>query len=204
MIVMKGFQLGGLDMSGSRDHWSVQTGLESWPVLLVLIDSDPRLAEPIAALLRDTFRGPRGDVVAGYLAGWIRAGQEDQACLAALLRFIPYLVADTTDAARLKHVVARMPHDWARTVGSGRRGHSHGGHQSQGNPGEQPMDNPDRVTTAQQPTTTAPPRRDNGTVGDVARRRDRPPYRRAIHNRKPNRTSRKKTTRSSTNSARAT
>ncbi len=116
LIVMKGFQLGGLDMSGSRDHWSVRPGVESWPVLLVLIDGDPRLTEPIATLLRDTFRGPRGEVVAGYLAGWIRTGQEDHACLAALLRFIPYLVADVADAARLKHVVARMPGHWAEPL----------------------------------------------------------------------------------------
>jgi hypothetical protein len=90
---------------------------QRWPVLLALREEDHSLTDPIADLMWRTLRGPASEVLSEILGDWMRAGQRDQACLNALLEFLPYLIDDQNDANRLHYLVKRMRRNWAEPLG---------------------------------------------------------------------------------------
>lgn len=116
LIMLRGFHLAYLDVSGGRDYRTVAPAHLRWPLLLALQDADHSLTEPVAELLRLALRTRHSDEVAECLRTWIKIGQEDLACLLALARFLPRLVKDSHDAARLIHIMVALRRDWAEPI----------------------------------------------------------------------------------------
>jgi hypothetical protein len=109
---MHGFDLD----SHGRELPLVGRRYERWPLLLALQHIDATLASPVADLLRHGLRGPFADSVLVCLRQWISVAERDQDELAALVEFVPRLVTDRSDAARLNHLVTAMRRDWAEPL----------------------------------------------------------------------------------------
>lgn len=116
LISRRGFHSTYLEESGSRERAATRSSHERWPLLLALQYDDPRLAEPIAELLRRTLRGRGSDAITDRFRGWIRTGCDDPTCLAALHEFLPLLVQTPDDAARLTHLITVLRYEWAEPL----------------------------------------------------------------------------------------
>jgi len=113
LIHLFGYELDHVTRLPGRAERPRPKGRDRWPLLLVLVEEDPELAVPIAALLRWGLRRRRGDFVAKeFLGPWIRVAEKDDECLHALTRLIPLLVCDRNDEGRLLHLVRRLRSDW--------------------------------------------------------------------------------------------
>lgn len=119
LIELYGYDLDLLSNSVGRTDRSLPSHLERWPLMLALQDTDSRYTAAIARLLRWSLRGRRGDLVARWmLSRWIRVGDQDRNCLGALVRFLPHLVEQESDARRLRHVITALREDWCDPLGS--------------------------------------------------------------------------------------
>ncbi|GAB2735279.1 hypothetical protein [Amycolatopsis magusensis] len=109
-----GFELDYLEMSVEDERPVLPGGAQQWPLLLTLQWQDPRLTEPIAALLRKALRTREGDYLTRYLlARWVRSGEHDLALLVVLEDFLVHLVVNQSDAQRLTYLIDRLTKDWA-------------------------------------------------------------------------------------------
>jgi hypothetical protein len=120
LIYLHGYHLNLGDVSLGREVRPLPENRERWPLLLGLQAANEDLRGPIAELLRWGLRARRSDWLArNLLAPWIRAAEEDEACLEALVQFLPRVVADHDDAMRLRHLVGWLRRDWCDPLADG-------------------------------------------------------------------------------------
>ncbi|GGM70184.1 hypothetical protein GCM10011609_02350 [Lentzea pudingi] len=100
-------QRAGRDRMGTEDK-------KRWPLLLTLLEENPQHTCDVSELVRWGLRGrDQGEVVQGLFRQWIHAAEKDDACLDALVAFMPHLIAGHGDLRRLQHLVERMRRDWS-------------------------------------------------------------------------------------------
>jgi hypothetical protein len=96
------------------DTSEVDTGRPGrWPLLAAVIADDPQLSTPVADLLRATLRGPGRLFTEDAIGRWMRVACDDDTLLTELERFLPVVIADEADRARLLHLVRRLRRSWA-------------------------------------------------------------------------------------------
>jgi hypothetical protein len=113
LIEMRCYNLDLVALTGGREHRSISREYDTWPLLLTLRHSDRTLTEPVGEVLRLALRSRYADTMLYGIKRWITTAQENRECLAALIDFVPHLVENRDDAARLTHLIARMRHDWS-------------------------------------------------------------------------------------------
>ena len=84
-----------------------------WPALLALQDRHPDVVAPAAELVREALRSRWRDVVATVLTRWFDLAASDEAALPAVESFLPRLVVEESDRARLRGLVRRSRRTWA-------------------------------------------------------------------------------------------
>ena len=89
------------------------SGRDRWPALLALQDRHSDVVAPAADLVRGALRTPWRAVVADVLVRWFHLGTTDDAALAAVESFLPRLVVEESDRARLRGLVRRRRRMWA-------------------------------------------------------------------------------------------
>jgi hypothetical protein len=92
------------DVSSDRDRW---------PVLLALQDRHPEVVAPAADLVLNALRSPWREVVREVTADWFDSAASDAALLEAVVSFLPRLVVEEKDQARLRGLVRRQRRLWA-------------------------------------------------------------------------------------------
>jgi hypothetical protein len=108
--------LGRPDQDGADDlvlRGQLSSDRDRWPALLALQDRHPEVVAPAADLVHGALRTPWREVVAKVLVGWFGLGSTDDAALAAVESFLPLLVVDESDRARLRGLVRRQRRTWA-------------------------------------------------------------------------------------------
>lgn len=99
-----------------RDRWPLLAHRGRWPLLLALQDEQPTFTEPFADLVwraLDTARSRSAGLDA--VTQWIRCRERDPSYLRALASFL-MLLADTTGAKRLRHLIATLRTDLQRPL----------------------------------------------------------------------------------------
>ena len=84
-----------------------------WPALLALQDRHPDVVAPAAELVRGALRSPWREVVARVLTLWFDLAASDEAALTAVELFLPRLVVEESDRARLRGLIRRRRRTWA-------------------------------------------------------------------------------------------
>jgi len=84
-----------------------------WPLLPAVVADDPQLSMPVAELLHATLRGPGRSLTEDAIRRWMRVACDDDTLLTELERFLPVVIADEADRARLLHLVRRHRRSWA-------------------------------------------------------------------------------------------
>jgi hypothetical protein len=96
------------------DTYEVDTGRPGrWPLLAAVIADDPQLSMSVADLLRATLRGRGRSLTEDAIGRWMRVACDDDTLLTELERFLPVVIADEADRARLLHLVRRLRRTWA-------------------------------------------------------------------------------------------
>jgi hypothetical protein len=88
-------------------------GRDRWFALLALQDRHPEVVAPAADLVRGALRSPWRDVVAKVLTRWFELAASDDAALTAVELFLPRLVVEESDRARLRGLVRQRRRTWA-------------------------------------------------------------------------------------------
>jgi hypothetical protein len=88
------------------------TDRDRWPVLLALQDRHPEVVGPAADLVLNALRSPWRDVVREVIADWFELAAADAALLEAVESFLPRLVVEEKDQARLRGLVRRQRRLW--------------------------------------------------------------------------------------------
>lgn len=89
------------------------SGSGRWPALLALQDRHSDVVAPAAGLVRGALCTPWRAVVANVLVRWFHLRTTDDAALAAVESFLPRLVVEESDRARLRGLVRRRRRMWA-------------------------------------------------------------------------------------------
>lgn len=92
------------------------SGRERWPLLLGIVEGDPGLAAPTAAVLRLALRSSAADLVEDAIAKWIELGQSDECFLDALIEFLPRLAVEESDVRALRYIVAQTRRRWSDPI----------------------------------------------------------------------------------------
>jgi hypothetical protein len=118
VVLMAGMTVASLGRAEHADSDDVLSrGLSSdrdrWPVLLALQDRHPEVVVPAAELVLNALRSPWRDVVREVIADWFDSAAADEALLEAVESFLPRLVVEEKDQARLRGLVRRQRRLWA-------------------------------------------------------------------------------------------
>lgn len=104
--------------SRSADRWRpgairVPEGRENWPLMLAVLDVREHYAVAFARLVWDLLLPSLMQRAAlAELAGWIRHGESDRACLDELAAFLPLLLDSEADYMRLLDLLDTMNDAW--------------------------------------------------------------------------------------------
>jgi hypothetical protein len=91
----------------------LSSGRDRWPALLALQDRHPEVVAPAADLVHGALRTPWRAVVDKVLVVWFDLAAGDDAALAAVESFLPLLVVEESDRARLRGLVRHRRRTWA-------------------------------------------------------------------------------------------
>jgi len=91
----------------------LSSGRDRWPALLALQDRHPEVVAPAADLVHGALRTPWRAVVDNVLVVWFDLAAGDDAALAAVESFLPLLVVEESDRARLRGLVRHRRRTWA-------------------------------------------------------------------------------------------
>jgi len=97
----------------ARNDGTLLHGRGRWPALLALQGQHARVVAPTADLVRAALRSPWREVVADVLTRWFDLCASDDAALDAVCSFLPLLVVEESDRARLRGLVRRKRRVWA-------------------------------------------------------------------------------------------
>jgi hypothetical protein len=91
----------------------VPDGRENWPLMLAVLDVREDYAAAFARLVWDLLLpSPMQRSALAELAGWIRHGESDKACLDELAAFLPLLLDGEADYVRLLDLLDTMNDAW--------------------------------------------------------------------------------------------
>ncbi|MCO1659311.1 hypothetical protein [Pseudonocardia humida] len=120
VVLMSGIPVSGLGRPDNIDvddlllsGADVPTGRDRWPVLLALQGRHPKVVKPAAELVRDALRSPWREVMADVIGDWFDSAASDVSLLGAVESFLPLLVVEQSDRARLRALVRRKQRMWA-------------------------------------------------------------------------------------------
>ena len=101
-----------LTSQAAGGRWKQLAGRGRWPLAVALAEEDPGLLDPLADLVWQLTRSAPAQLPALEALGkWMRAGEKDRTCAGPVGRFLALLGDDTSDRARLLHLVGLLRRD---------------------------------------------------------------------------------------------